>query len=1243
MMNEREDDSRETDEDQRETRQPAADTPGAPDAAGGTAAPEPSGGSDSESGSDVGEDEAGTPAAATAGLGAFEDSGSFFRDRVARTLAEQGFNLREDGTWGPQEEPEESGTGDGEKSTAADETSQGETTTGSETAAADSDKQEKAPSSAAVGAGGEAAEAPAAEAATSARDGSPAEAGESASTGAADSDVPEKEDGLRPQAGPESSPASAEAAGDGGEDGAAASDEPRSWFTPRAPSRAAADAPSTEGTGGGQDESTPDADTTLPHVRSVQSAEGGSETDSPQQDGRTADSAASGAAEGDSASGDTPGDTPGTPTATTQSAAAASAAPVGAGAAEPAATRSGESRASADDGAAQVGGPERSDSDKAPADSATASDTPAASVSAEGTSPSSSADSDESRASSAKSPAAGSAGAGAGAAAAESTGGDAAPRGRGGAERDGRDSAKSSSGDSASRTSTFRLQGSGASSGPSGTSSAAAAGAASAAAGAASGPPGSASADGGTGTTGQPASAGPVGPGPSGPSNPTPPPGGGGPTPPGGGDGGGSTSQPPKPLWWRMARGTLIAFAACAVAVLAGFGIAYATIDVPDVAKEEAVNQGSTFYYADGETQFAERGVDREPVDYEQIPENVQEAVISAEDRGYWDSPGVSITGTFRAVWFTVTGQQVQGGSTITQQFVRNYFEGISREQTITRKLKEIIIALKVDQSGDMDKQWVMEQYLNTIYFGRNAYGIQSAAQAYYHKDVGDLTASESAFLAAAIQQPSLYGQADSKTTSQMEGRWEYVVEGMVEGGDVTRSEADKMKFPEPKAQRPANSVDLSGSKGYMLQQAMQELKELGYSEDNINRGGYKVVTTFDQQTMEMAKNAVEDTVDVDSLPDGVQAGLTAVNPSNGEVVGFYGGQNYLENQYDSAFNGSAQAGSAFKPYVLAAALEQGYSLNTQVNGNSPIEVGGATINNYDHTSHGPTSLVEATRMSLNTGYVQLAQEVGPEKVRQTAFDAGIPKSMIKENQAVPAIALGVSNVRPVDQATGFATFANGGEHVETHVVREVLNKEGENERPEPESNQALSQDTAADVTYALQQVVQSGTGTTAALPDGRPVAGKTGTTDDSVAAWFSGYTPQMSAAVGVYNGENEPFSVPGWGELSGGTLPATIWNNFMTQAMAGREVKQFPEPAYSGEVHDFAPDPPPTQEETAPAEPPQESSRPPEETDPEPPPPEDTAPPSVPPPEPEEPTTNPIDPGFSPAPGGGEEAEGAP
>ncbi|MDA8371943.1 MAG: transglycosylase domain-containing protein [Nocardiopsaceae bacterium] len=692
--------------------------------------------------------------------------------------------------------------------------------------------------------------------------------------------------------------------------------------------------------------------------------------------------------------------------------------------------------------------------------------------------------------------------------------------------------------------------------------------------------------------------------------------GGGGDEPPSsaaqsGGDGGGSGkrpkgAKPKKPLWWRITRGGLIGMGVCMLLAIVGFGVAYATIPVPDTAKQEAQDQGSTFYYADGETKFAERGVDRDPVKYEEIPEEVQEAVISAEDRGFWEEPGVSITGTARGVWSTITGQQVQGGSTITQQFVRNYFEGVSKEQTVSRKLQEIIISLKVDRSPNMDKEWVMEQYLNTIYFGRNAYGIQAAAQAYYHKDVGELNASEAAFLAAAIQQPTKFGEADSKTTPEMEKRWQYVVDGMVEEGTISAADAEGLEFAVPEKARPADSTDISGYKGYMLQQAMKEMESLGYTEDNINRGGYKVVTTFDKDVMDMAKDAVESTVDVDSLPEGVQAGLTTIEPETGEVVGFYGGKDYIENQFDSAFSGSAQAGSAFKPYVLATALEDGYSLDSIVDGSSPIFVSGSEIGNAGGADYGPMNLVQATQKSINTGYVQLAQEVGVENVRDTAYSVGIPENKITDNQVVPTIALGVSDVSPVDQASGFATFANKGQYIEAHVIREIV-KDGENERPEPEKNQAVSEETAANVTYALQQVVNGGTGSTAALPDGRPVAGKTGTTDSSVATWFVGYTPQLSTAVGVYNGNNQPFSVPGWGSLSGGTLSATIWRNFMAQAMEGKEHEQFPGRTYGGNVQNWAPEPPPEpEEETRPeeevSEEPEEPEVPPEpETPPEP------------------------------------------
>ncbi|WP_415840311.1 transglycosylase domain-containing protein, partial [Nocardiopsis gilva] len=640
--------------------------------------------------------------------------------------------------------------------------------------------------------------------------------------------------------------------------------------------------------------------------------------------------------------------------------------------------------------------------------------------------------------------------------------------------------------------------------------------------------------------------------------------------------------KPKKPLWLRLTVGTLIGVGLCMLLGVIGFGVAYATIPVPDGTKAAATEQGSTFYYADGETEFAYRGTDREPLKYDEIPEVVQDAAISAEDRGFWTEPGVSVTGTLRAVWSTVTGQQVQGGSTITQQMVRGYYDGVSKDKTITRKVKEIVISLKVDQSKD--KKWVMEQYLNTIYFGRQAYGIQAAAQAYFHKDVGELNASEAAFLAAAIQQPSLFGQADEDYTPSMESRWQYVINGMVELNSedpetgITQAEADKAEFPTPDEQTPQS--DLSGYKGYMFQQAMRELEKLGYNEDLINRGGYKIVTTFDEDLMKKAKEAVESTSGMDSLPDDVRAGMASIEPSTGEVKSFYGGKDFIQNQYDSAFSGSAQSGSAFKPYTLAAALQEGYSVDSVVDGSSPMSVPGGSISNAGGHSYGPLTLAQATAKSSNTAYARLNKQVGGDKTAAAAEAAGIPASrMTKEQRAAASFPLGISSLRPMDQANGFATFANGGEYIEAHVVREIVNKEGENERPEVKRNQAFPEHVANDVTYALETVVNGGTGSNAAL--GRPAAGKTGTTDNNVATWFVGYTPQLATAMTVYSTDNKPVVVPGWGVVQGGSLSASVWQKFMTQAMEGKDIESFPGRSGDGTIENWAPNVPEPEPDT--------------------------------------------------------------
>ena len=696
-----------------------------------------------------------------------------------------------------------------------------------------------------------------------------------------------------------------------------------------------------------------------------------------------------------------------------------------------------------------------------------------------------------------------------------------------------------------------------------------------------SGAPGAPGAPGGHGAAGTSGSAasgaagsaavppgGPTGPGgPKGPGGPT------GPTGPGGPKGGkGKKGKAKKPLWWRILRVVLIVTGLGVIAGCAAFAYLYTTIEVPDAAKADALTESSTFYFADGETSFAERGDNREIIDYEDMTaggDHVVEAVVSAEDRGFWTEPGVSVSGTTRAVWSTVTGQQVQGGSTITQQMVRNYYEGVSLEQTVTRKIQEIIIAIKIDQSES--KEWVMEQYLNTIYFGREAYGIQAAAEAYYHKDVDELTPEEAAFLAAAIQQPTYFGEADVETTPAMERRWEYVVGGLVTTGAITQAEADAMEFPAPEAERPAEGTDLGGYRGYMLQEAMNELTELGYTEDQINRGGFKIVTTFDQDMMDAAYESVESSVPPENLPEGVNLGLTTIDNATGEVLAFYGGHDYWENQYDSAFLGSAQAGSAFKPYVLATALEQGVGLNSTVDGRGPQDINGTRIQNAGNAPGGVMNLTQATQVSNNLGFINLAQEVGFENIRDTAYDVGLPEGSIGDDQLVPVMPLGAISVRPVDQASGYSTFANGGVAIETHVIKEIVNNDGEDERPEVETHRALEESTANDITYALQQVTSAGTGTAANLWD-HPTAGKTGTTNGSVAAWFVGYTPQLTTSVGVYNENNESFSIPGY-NISGGGLPATLWNTYMTRAMEGYEVGSFPGPSFGGSTENWAPD----------------------------------------------------------------------
>ncbi|MEV0591651.1 transglycosylase domain-containing protein [Nonomuraea cavernae] len=594
---------------------------------------------------------------------------------------------------------------------------------------------------------------------------------------------------------------------------------------------------------------------------------------------------------------------------------------------------------------------------------------------------------------------------------------------------------------------------------------------------------------------------------------------------------------------------------------LALFGIAWAMTPIPDSTQEQATAQGSVIYYRDGKTVLARQGIDRRNVELAKVPEHVRDAVIAAENRSFYQDGGVSLKGTSRALWSTLTGQQLQGGSTITQQLVRNYYSGLSQERSITRKFKEIMISIKVDQSKSKD--WVLEQYLNTIYFGRGANGVQAAAQAYFGKDVSKLTVAEGAYLATVIQQPSRFADPQGDDLAAAQGRWQAVVAAMGETGALDAEQVAAQRFPKLKA--PKKPFVLKGQAQYMLDQVTAELNRRGYSDEDINGGGLRIVTTFDKKLMDAAERAVKEAVP-ESTPKKVRTGLAAVDPATGEVVAFYGGDP-RRSDYDNAFSAKVPAGSTFKPYTLATALDNGFDLSTRVNGNSPMRVASDPdhpIPNDSGRSYGQINLVTATQNSVNTAFVDLGQKVGLDKVAATVKSAGIPADQLRQHQAAAAFPLGVASVSAVQNASGFSTFANGGTHMEAHVVKSVKDADGVKNVIKPVATKVVSEQAAADTTYAMQQVVKYGTGTAARLYD-RPVAGKTGTTDDSVSVWFNGFTPQLAVAVDMFRDDNKTVTIPGYGVQFGGQLPAQIWRAFMTEAMAGKPVVDFPEPSDFG------------------------------------------------------------------------------
>ena len=594
------------------------------------------------------------------------------------------------------------------------------------------------------------------------------------------------------------------------------------------------------------------------------------------------------------------------------------------------------------------------------------------------------------------------------------------------------------------------------------------------------------------------------------------------------------------------------------------FGFAYFTVSIPD--PNAYVNSQSTIIqYADGSEIGRIGSENRTVVTLAEIPVQVRNAVMAAEDRGFYSNRAFSPTGIARAVWNNLRGGSLQGGSTITQQYAKTAF--LTPERSIQRKIKELVIAIKLENQFTKDE--ILENYLNTIYFGRGSYGVQTASQVYFGTTVDQLTTAQSAVLASILRSPGLYDPGFKKENlPRLEKRFAYVIDGMVEANWLDAEKAKKIKFPviNPRV----TSGALAGPKGYVISWVEQELNKLGFTDEQLLVGGYIIKTTLVKDAQEAAVAAVNKEAPT-KAPDNLHIGLAAIKPGTGEILAMYGGQDYLKYQFNAATQGIASGGSSFKAFALVAALEQGIPLSSIWNGDSPKVYDDGigrpyVVNNYGGETWGNTTLLNATIHSVNTIYVPLGIKAGVEKVVDVARRAGIPESV--EMIASPSVSLGSSSPHVIDLANSYATFAAQGVYAKPFIINEV---QGPNKgilyQGRIQAQEVFRKDVMADLTYALNQITVKGTAAVVGARLNRPAAGKTGTSNDNASAWFNGYTPEVAASVAFYR-DNATQSLNGIGGLTsvtGGSFPARIWAEFVKGYLGKAPIQEFPPPSNIG------------------------------------------------------------------------------
>ena len=646
----------------------------------------------------------------------------------------------------------------------------------------------------------------------------------------------------------------------------------------------------------------------------------------------------------------------------------------------------------------------------------------------------------------------------------------------------------------------------------------------------------------------------------------------------------------------RIGYGILTIFLGVFIAGMSVFLYLYNTLAVPAPA-DLALAQKTTVYYADGTTEMGTLGeINRQIIDTTALPDYVSKAIVASEDRTFYTNNGVDLKGIFRALVNNLRGGARQGASTLTQQYVERYFVGKTTD-TYGGKLKEAVLAIKINREQSKDE--VIGAYMNTIYFGRGAYGIDAAAQAYFGHGASQLTLSESALLAAVIPAPSAWDPAVNPDKAKE--RWERDLNLMVEDGWITQADKDAAVFPETIDPDTLNSASMTGTNGYLMAQVKQELLASDqFDEDKISQGGLRITSTIVKEHQEQAVAAAEGMNEVEGWdPTHQHVALSSMDPATGEILAEYAGADYEKRQQNAVTQDIAMAGSSFKPFALLANARLGGTVYDTYSGKSPqyFRGMGTPVSNDGGYSFGNVTLVKATAYSMNTVFVGLNDDVEPENTMKAAIDAGIPEDTVGLNDELLNV-LGPSSPHNIDLATAYSTIANGGQRVTPHIVKKV---EDSNNKlvysGDVEPTRVFDVEEVSSIMPALEAVTK-GDGTANRVDNSIArlvTAGKTGTSSDQLSAQFIGFVPGMVTAVSMYQSDADGNSVPlddvgGLDQFHGGDWPVDVWIDYMKPATADLPGDDFPWKVESNrKVQNNAPTPVPT----ATSEAPQSSSEP--------------------------------------------------